>query len=446
MLGRIMGMWLELAVVVGLVLINGFFALSEMAIVSSRRMRLQQMAESGSAGAARALALSENPGKFLSSVQVGITLIGILSGAFGGATLGARLGGVLDDYTFVYPYGERVAFTLVVVLITALSVIVGELVPKRIALANPEPIAARVSRPLEWVALIGRPFVWFFERSTAVALTLLGVRDRGSQSVTEEEVKFAIAEGTEAGVIDAVEEEMIHGVLELADRSVASIMTPRPDVYWIDLDDEQDTIARDVAECPYSRIVIARDGDISHPLGVVQKKDLVEDLIRGNGIRMEAQLREPAHVPESIPAMRMLQIFRTTPLHVAFVLDEYGDFQGLVTLTDIMSAVAGELPEDHKQPPQELVKRDDGSWLVDGRAAIDDVKETLGLRTETNGDFHTAAGLALERMARIPDEGEHFELDGWRIEVVDMDGNRIDKLLFIPPTKVLKAEEAPGAK
>jgi putative hemolysin len=446
MLGRIMGMWLELAIVVGLVLLNGFFALAEMSVVSSRRIRLQQMADAGSAGAARAVLLAENPGKFLSSVQFGITLIGIMSGAFGGATLGARLGGVLDDYTFVYPHGERVAFIVVVILITALSVIVGELVPKRIALANPEPIASRVSRPLEWVSLIGRPFVWFFERSTAVTLTLLGVRDRGSQSVTEEEVKFAIAEGTEAGVIDAVEEEMIHGVLELADRSVASIMTPRPDVYWIDLDDEAETIARDVAECPYSRIVLARDGDISHPLGVVQKKDLVEDLIRGNGIRMEAQLREPAHVPESIPAMRMLQIFRTTPLHVAFVLDEYGDFQGLVTLTDIMSAVAGELPEDHKQTPQELVKRDDGSWLVDGRASIDDVKETLSLRTETNGDFHTAAGLALERMARIPAEGEHFELDGWRVEVVDMDGNRIDKLLFIPPEKVLKAEEAPGAK
>ena len=437
-----MGMWLELAVVVGLVLINGFFALAEMAVVSSRRMRLQQMAEAGSKGAQHALALSEDPGRFLSSVQVGITLIGILSGAFGGATLGARLGVVLDDWSFIAPHGERVAFILVVIFITALSVIVGELVPKRVALSNPEVIASRVSRPLEIVAAIGQPFVWAFERSTAAVMALLGIRDRGSQSVTEEEVKFAIAEGTEAGVIDQVEEEMIHGVLELADRSVASIMTPRPDVYWIDLDDEPGTIARDVAECPYSRLVVARDGDMSHPLGVVQKKDLVQDLIDGSGIRLETHMREPAHVPEGIPAMRMLQIFRTMPLHVAFVFDEYGDFQGLVTLTDIMSAVAGELPEEHRQPPQELLRRDDGSWLVDGRAAIDEVKETLGLQMDTNGDFHTAAGLALERMARIPEEGEHFELEGWRVEIIDMDGNRIDKLLFIPPEQVPEEQRA----
>jgi putative hemolysin len=358
--------------------------------------------------------------------------------------LGARLGGALNDWDFIYPYGERIAFFVVVVFITALSLIVGELVPKRTALANPEPIAARVARPLEWVAAIGRPFVWFFERSTAIILAVMGVRDRGRENMTEEEVKFAIAEGTEAGVIDEVEEEMIHGVLELADRSIASIMTPRPDVYWVDLDDDPETLARDVAECPYSRIVIARDGDMSHPLGVVQKKDLVQALIGGQGINLEQHMLQPADVPEGIPAMRMLQIFRTTALHIAFVFDEYGDFQGLVTLTDIMSAVAGELPEEHKQPPQELLKRDDGSWLVDGRAAIDEVKETLGLRMETNGDFHTAAGLALEILARIPQEGEHFQLDGWRVEVIDMDGTRIDKLLFIPPMQVPKPEEAPA--
>lgn len=431
-----MNMWLELAILVGLVFLNGFFALAEMAVVSSRRMRLQQMAEGGNKGAARALSLAENPGIFLSSVQFGITLIGTLSGAFGGATLGLRLGTFLDQFAWIAPYGERVGFIAVVAFVTALSVIIGELTPKRIALSNPEPIACRVARPLEIVAAVGRPFVWFFERSTAVILTLLGVRDREGQNVTEEEVKFAIAEGTEAGVIDEVEEEMIHGVLGLADRSVASIMTPRPDIYWIDLDDETDSIARDIAECPYSRIVVARDGDMSHPLGVVQKKDLVEDLIAGRGVRMEAHLLETTHVPETMPALRVLQIFRSVPLHVAFVVDEYGDFLGLVTATDVMSAVAGDLPEEHRPATQELLKREDGSWLVDGRAAIDEVKETLGLRLETNGDYHTAAGLVLEHMARIPEEGEHFDLDGWRIEIVDMDSNRIDKLLFIPPELV----------
>ncbi|MBX6426710.1 MAG: HlyC/CorC family transporter [Variibacter sp.] len=436
-----MGMWLELAIVVGLVLLNGFFALAEMAVVSSRRMRLQQMAEGGDRGAERALSLAENPGRFLSAVQVGITLIGILSGAFGGATLGARLGTVLDEWPLFAPHGERIAFILVVVFITALSVILGELVPKRVALSNPEPIAAWVARPLGWVSMIGRPFVWMFERSTALLLAMMGIRDQAGRTVTEEEVKFAIAEGTEAGVIDEAEEEMIHGVLELADRSVESIMTPRPDVYWIDLEDDPEELYRDIAECPYSRIVVARDGDMSHPLGVVQKKDLVGDLISGQGIRIESHLLQPAHVPEGIPAMRMLQIFRTTPLHVAFVFDEYGDFQGIVTLTDVMSAVAGEMPEEHRPTPQELQQREDGSWLVDGRAAIDDVKEALGLRMETNGDFHTAAGLALDRLARIPTEGESFELEGWRVEIVDMDGNRIDKLLFIPPQRAASVEQ-----
>jgi putative hemolysin len=437
-----MGIWLELAILVGLLLLNAFFPLSEIAIISSRRTRLQQLADEGSRGAQRALALSEHPGRFLSSVLVGNTLTAILIGGVSGATLGARLGGVLDDVLVSPPYGEQIGFFLVAIGVTAMTVTAGELIPKRFALSDPEAIASRVAQPIGWVGTIAMPFVWVLERSTTALLRLMGVRDRGKDSVTEEEVKLAIAEGTEAGVIDAVEEEMIHGVLELADRSVASIMTPRPDVYWIDLDDEPETIARDVVECPYSRIVIARDGDMSHPLGVVQKKDLVPTLIQGQGIDLEALVRQPSHVPEGIPAMRMLQIFRTTPLHIAFVFDEYGDFQGLVTLTDIMSAVAGELPEEHRPPPQELVKRDDGSWLVDGRAAIDEVKETLGLRMEINGDFHTAAGLALEVLARIPTEGEQFEVEGWRVEVVDMDGNRIDKLLFIPPDLVPQAEAA----
>ena len=336
-----------------------------------------------SLGAARALALAENPGKFLSSVQVGITLIGILSGAFGGATLGARLGAGARRSAV-----DRAAWRARRVLRRGLlhHGAVGDHrrtgAEARRACRIPKRIAARVARPLRdrgggrrgrssgcssarpplILAHAGHPRARRHERHRGGG----EVRDRGRAPRP--------ASSTQ------VEEEMIHGVLELADRSVASIMTPRPDVYWIDLDDDPETIARDVAECPYSRIVVARDGDISHPLGVVQKKDLVADLIAGKGIRIEAHLLEPTHVPETMPAMRMLQIFRTVPLHVAFVVDEYGDFLGLVTLTDIMSAVAGDLPEEHRQTPQELLQRDDGSWLVDGRAAIDEVKETLGLR------------------------------------------------------------------
>lgn len=425
---------LDIAILIALFLLNGFFAMAELAVVSSRRMRLQQMAEEGHRGAAQALALSDNPGGFLSAVQVGITLIGILSGAFGGATLGPRLGPVLDQIPGVAPYGPQIAVALVVIAITAVSVIVGELVPKRTALSSPETIAVRVARPLQIIARVARPFVWILERSSAGLLRLLGIPERRRHNVTEEEVRFAIAEGTEAGVIDEVEQEMIHGVLALADRSVAAIMTPRPDVYWIDLDDEPEVIAREIADCPFSRLVVVRGGDLGHPLGIIQKKDLVDDLLAGRGLELERALREPIYVPENAQVLRMLEMFREVALHVAFVVDEYGDFLGLVTLTDVLEAIAGEIPEEHAPKSEEIVRRADGSWLVDGRVSIDELVDRLGLE-KVDGDFHTAAGLALERLARIPVEGDTFEIGDWKVEVIDMDGKRIDKLLFAPEAR-----------
>jgi putative hemolysin len=424
-------MWVELAVIIGLVVLNGFFALAEMSVVSSRRIRLQHLAEEGRRGAAQALALATDPGRFLSAIQVGITLIGILSGAFGGATLGVRLGPVLDRLPFIAPYGPEIAVVVVVIGITALSVIAGEVVPKRIALASPEAIAVRVARPLQLIAIIFRPLVWLLERSSAGLLALLHIPERPGYSVTEEEVRFAIAEGTEAGVIDEVEQEMIHGVLALADRSVASIMTPRPDIYWIDLDDEPDVVAREIGDCPYSRLVVARGGDLGHPLGVVQKKDLVEDLIAGRGLQIERNLREPIYAPENIQVLRMLEMFRKVPLHVGFVVDEYGDFLGMVTLTDVLGAIAGELPEEHEPVAENILRRADGSWLVDGRASIDELADKLGLQAP-GAEFHTAAGLALDRLARIPVEGDTITIGDWTVEVIDMDGKRIDKLLFTP--------------
>ena len=426
-----MTVWLELAIVVGLILLNGFFAMAELAIVSSRRIRLQQMAEAGNKGAVRALALADNPGRFLSGVQVGITLIGIMSGAYGGSTLGARLGSVLNEYPVFAPRGDEIAFILVVIAITALSVVVGELVPKRIALLQPERIAATVAGSLQILVLIARPLVWFLETSTALLLKLLRIPEKKNESVTEEEVRFAIAEGTEAGVIDEVEEKMIHGVLALADSSVASVMVPRPDVYWIDLADKQETIEREIADCPYSRIVVARDGDLGRPLGVVQKKDLVGDLISGRGIRVEERLIQPAFVPETMPVLRLLETFKVSPVHIAFIVDEYGDFLGIATLNDVLEGIAGDLGDEHEQPSENVVRRPDGSWLVDGRAAASDLIEKLKLR-DSDGEFHTAAGFALERLAHIPVECETFEIPGWRVEILDMDGKRIDKLLFTP--------------
>jgi putative hemolysin len=429
--GLIMTVWLELAIVVGLILLNGFFAMAELAIASSRRIRLQQMAEAGSRGAARALTLAENPGRFLSAVQVGITLIGIMSGAYGGSTLGARLGAVLNEYPIFAPRGEEIAFVLVVIAITALSVVVGELVPKRIALLKPEKIAALVSGPVQILVLVARPLVWLLETSTSLLLRLLRIPERRNESVTEEEVRIAIAEGTEAGVIDQVEEEMIHGVLRLADNSVASIMIPRPDVYWVDLSDDKTLIDREIADCPYSRIVVARDGDLGKPLGVVQKKDLVADLIAGKGILVEQRLIEPPFVPETMPVLRLLETFKSHPVHLAFVVDEYGDFLGVVTLNDVLEGIAGDLGDQHEQPSNDVIRRPDGSWLVDGRASVGELGEKLKL-PDIEGEFHTAAGFALDRLAHIPVECETFEIPGWRIEVLDMDGKRIDKLLFTP--------------
>jgi putative hemolysin len=438
-----MNVWLELAIVLALILLNGFFAMAEMSIVSSRRIRLQQMTERGTRGAAAALSLADNPSRFLSGVQIGMTLIAILSGAYGGATLGARLGTVLDTIAFIHPRGQEVAVALVVVAITVLSLIVGELVPKRIALVDPERIAARVARPLQILVTAARPVVWLLEKTTGLMLALLGIAETARKRVTEEEVKLAIAEGTEAGVIDEVEEEMIHGVLALADRSVASVMTPRPDVYWIDLDDDPQIIAREVADCPYSRLVVARDGDIGKPLGAIQKKDLVGDLLAGSGLQIEQHLREPIYVPETLPVLRLLETFRSVPVHMGFVIDEYGDFLGVVTLVDVMEAIAGDMPQEHGES-EDIRQQPDGSWLVDGRVAIEDVVQRLGLQP-VDADYHTAAGLALDRLARIPDAGDTFDLDGWRVEVLDMDSKRVDKLLFTPPEQA-RAELARAEK
>jgi putative hemolysin len=259
----------------------------------------------------------------------------------------------------------------------------------------------------------------------------LRIPEKRAESMTEEEVKFAIAEGTEAGVIDEVEEEMTHGVLKLADRSVASVMVPRPDVYWVDLDDEPDILAREIAECPYSRIVVARAGDIGRPVGVVQKKNLVGDLIADQGIRLERHLIQPVFVPETLPVLRLLELFRTVPVHIAFVIDEYGDFLGIATLTDVMEGIAGELPEEHEGVAPAIVRRPDGSFLVEGSAPIEEVASQFDLELDGT-EYHTAAGLALDKLARIPDEGDRFTVGDWRVEVVDMDGKRIDKLLFTP--------------
>jgi putative hemolysin len=292
---------------------------------------------------------------------------------------------------------------------------------------------------LQIIVLIARPMVWLLEVTTAAVLALLRIRTDKPDGVTEEEVKLAIAEGTESGVIDEVEEEMIHGVLALADRSVESVLTPRTDVYWIDLDDDPSQIAREIADCPYSRIVVARGGDIGRPIGIVQKKDLLTDLIAGKPLRIEENVIQPLFVPETLPVLRLLEMFRSANVHIALVVDEYGDFTGVATLHDVLEGIAGDIAQEHEGVATEVTKRADGSWLVDGRAPLEALKEELGIE-EAAGDYHTAAGLALEKLARIPVEGESFVIGDWRVEVIDMDGKRIDKLVFIPLEPAKAAE------
>lgn len=420
----------ELLIVLSLTLLNGFFALSEMAIVSARRVRLEAMAESGISGARRALELGSEPSRFLSAVQIGITLVGVGAGAFGTATLGQKLADYLADFALVAAYSEPIAYTVVVLGITFLSIVLGELVPKRIALAYPEAIAVRVARPISAIATGTRPFVLLLSASTALILRTLRIRQERDQKVTEEEVETMLEEGTQSGLIDPVEQAMVHEVIGLAERPVTQIMTRRSAVYWIDVADDPKVVRAELRQCPYSRVVVAKGGSIDEPLGFVHKKDLLDLVLEGRPLDIERNVREPLFVPDASSVLDVLSLFREKRNHFAFVLDEFGTFEGVVTLTDVLEAITGDIPEEHETETRHIIARADGSYLVDGRTEISDLEEELGIEAPSDARFHTVAGLALEEFGRIPKEGEIVEFADWRVEIVDMDGRRIDKLLF----------------
>jgi putative hemolysin len=420
----------EIFVVLALTLLNGFFSMSEMAIVSARRVRLEAMAENGHRGAIKALDLARDPSSFLSSVQIGITLVGIVSGAFGTATLGLKLGDYLNDLGWFGAYAEPVAYATIVILITLLSIVLGELVPKRIALAYPETVAARVARPIAMIGAVGRPVVALLGVSSAFLLTLLRVPQTRDETVTEEEVHTILEEGTTSGVIDPAERAMVSEVIGLADTPVSDIMTRRTDVYWIDVADDPKVVTAELRQCPFSRVVIAKGGSIDEPLGFVHKKDLFDRMLEGAPLDIEGSVREPLFVPEATSVLDALELFREKRNHFAFVLDEFGTFEGILTLTDMLEAITGDIPEEHEQQSRSIIERTDGTFLVDGRTDIDEAEETLGLTVAEDARFRTVAGLALEAFGRIPSESEIARIPGWVIEVMDMDGRRIDKLLF----------------
>lgn len=421
----------ELFVVLALTLVNGFFSMAEMAVVSARRARLEAMAEAGDKGARRAADLARDPSRFLSAVQFGITLVGIGSGAFGTATLGAKLADYLAIFPLLGTYSEPIAYTLVVIFITFLSLIFGELVPKRIALAHPEKVAARVSGPLSVVGALGRPIVTLLGATSALILNLLRVPQTRDHSVTEEEVETMLIEGTASGVIDPAERAMVEEVIGLGERRVSDIMTRRRDVYWVDVADDPKVLRAELRQCPFSRVVVAKGGSIDEPLGFVHKKDLFDLMLAGKTLDIEKNTRQPLFVPEVSSVLDVLELFREKRNHFAFVLDEFGTFEGVVTLTDVLEAITGDIPEEHEPvATRHIIPREDGSYLVDGRTETDELEEILGIKVASDAPFRTVAGLALDVFGRIPTEGDTEPLGEWRIEIMDMDGRRIDKLLF----------------
>lgn len=419
------------AVVLLLVVLNGLFAMSELAIVSARKPKLQARADRGDKGAETALKLSENPTRFLSAVQVGITLIGILAGAYGQATIAGQLDVILEQgVPALAPYSEAIATAIVVVLITYVSLIVGELVPKRIALIHPEAIAGVVARPISFVAVALHPFVTLLTGSTAAVLKLLGVRDGKGEAITQEEMETVLAEGASAGLIEPGEQVIIGEVLRLGDRPVRVAMTPRKDLHWISLSDPEEQQRQEIRTSPYSRIVVAAGDNVDEPLGVVHKKDLLDSLLDGRPFELAKLVETPLYVPETTSVLQALELFKSTPLHMVLVVDEYGTLVGVVTATDLLEMIAGDFPEGHDDDNNVVIEREDGSFLVDGRAELDDLCKALNADFGEADGFQTAAGLVLSVLGRLPEEGETLQTAGWHVEVIDMDERRIDKLIF----------------
>ncbi|MBA4130454.1 MAG: DNA-binding protein [Hyphomicrobium sp.] len=426
-------MFTEIAVVVVLIVLNGLLAMSELAVVSSRPARLQVMRDQGSSGAGTAMRLAEDPGRFLSTVQIGITLVGVLSGAFSGATLGARLADWLETQGLSDAAADTVGVMLVVVAITYLSLIVGELVPKQIALRDPERVAARVAPAMAILSRLSAPVVWVLDTSGKLILRLLGQHGESEQRVTEEEVKTIIAEAESAGVLEAEEKEMIAGVMRLADRTATGLMTPRRDVEILNLADQPLNILAKLRATKRSRLPV-QDGDADEIVGVVTVKDLYDRLAAQEAagelqdIRAVADIQVAPVVSDNTRALDVLKAIRSSTVHMALVFDEYGHFEGIITSSDVLEAITGAFQEEGEDEPA-FVVRHDGSFLVAGWMPVDEFAERIAMPLDPEADYETVAGLVLDVLHRLPDVGESFEHNSWRFEVVDLDGRRIDKIL-----------------
>ncbi len=428
---------LEILLLFLLIVANGIFSMSEMAIISSRKVRLQNMANQGNKKARVALDLAEAPNKFLSTVQVGITLIGILAGAFGGATISEKLAENLERFPLLAPYSQGLSFGIVVMVITYLSLIVGELVPKRLALNNPEVIAASVAIPMRAIAAFASPVVHLLSASTDLVLRILGIGPSTEPQVTEEEIKVLIEQGTEAGMFEEAEQDMVERVFRLGDRPVSALMTPRPDIVWLDLEDTAEENRKKMMDSANSRFPVCQGG-LDNVLGIMPVTDLLARSLSGEPLDLTVSLRQPVFVPESTRGLRVLELFKQTGTHMALVVDEYGVIQGLVTLNDILVEIVGDVPSADELDDPQAVQREDGSWLLDGMLSVDEFFKIFAVNDfqgEHRGSYQTLGGFVITHLGRIPNAADHFEWDGMRFEVMDMDGNRVDKVLVVPAQK-----------
>lgn len=425
---------LEILIIVLLAVLNGIFAMSEAAMIASRRARLQQLAERGSSGAETAIKIAEEPNRFLSTVQIFITLIGILGGAFGGATVAEEIADALRETSFA-PYADALGFAIIVLFTTYISLILGELVPKRLALRSPERIASLIAMPMQMLSKLAAPIVKLLSVSTDAVLWLLGSRETEESAVTEEEITIMIQQGVETGVFEASEQDMVEGIFRLGDRRVSSLMTPRTEIVWLNLRDSREENRRKMVESGFSRFPVC-DGDLDHVVGLIQAKDILARIFTNEELDLKPIVIDPIYVPESVSASKVLELFRERSLHMAFVIGEHGGLEGLVTTQDILEAIVGE-PE-----VQEAVQRKDGSWLLDGMMTVDDVKDQLDV-AELPGEydrFETLSGFVMAQLGDVPKEGDSFEWGNYRFEVVDMDGLRVDKVMVnvIPPDETVQ--------
>ncbi len=425
------GVGFEILVIILLIITNGILAMSELAIVTARKSRLQDWAKKGSQSARIALELANQPSQFLSTVQIGITLVGILAGAFGGRTVANELAAYLETIPGLAPYSGGIALGLVVVSITYLSVVVGELVPKRVALANPERVATVIAIPMRSLSALAYPVVRLLSGSTDALFGLFGNRSTHEPPVTEEEIKTLIQRGTAAGVFEASEQDMIEAVIALGDKTARHLMTPRTQIAWFHVNDSNQEIHRKLSGSGHSRFPVCSE-DLDDVIGIAQAKDLLAAALAGNSIELNALMRPPVFVPRTMNALKVLDHIKRSASHLVLVVDEYGEIDGLLTHHDVLEAIAGEMPLGESPVQSKAVQRPDGSWLLDGMLAVDEFKEIFGLESlpgEKKDAYQTLGGFIFTQMGRVPSVADHFDWHNLRFEVVDMDGKRIDKVL-----------------